>query len=195
MGSYTPGVQRTCSRCRKSEGEVPFPSYRSAYCNTCRPLVQQEWRSQNRETTRATEKRQRADRAQRDPDGEWRKELDKYLRSNFRITVAEFDRMYAAQDGRCGICGKQGRGSTRPVGAKPLRRLAIDHDRRCCSGDKSCGRCVRGLLCTSCNPKIGFFELFEEECLAWRHRRYVPLEEVVIDVRRDWRRRVQADSA
>ncbi len=34
----------------------------------------------------------------------------------------------------------------------------IDHDHGCCPNSNSCGRCIRGLLCTRCNLRVGSFE-------------------------------------
>jgi len=31
----------------------------------------------------------------------------------------------------------------------------VDHDHECCSGSKSCGKCIRGILCHLCNKGIG----------------------------------------
>jgi hypothetical protein len=57
------------------------------------------------------------------------------------ITRTIRDWMYESQGRACAGCGT------------PMADfdLDIDHDHACCPGDYSCGRCVRGLVCRSCN--------------------------------------------
>jgi hypothetical protein len=49
---------------------------------------------------------------------------------------------YLALGNKCFICGS-------------TEKLNVDHDHSCCSGPKTCGKCVRGLLCMNCNLTIG----------------------------------------
>lgn len=68
----------------------------------------------------------------------------------YRMTPERWDEMLIAQNGRCAICAAP---------EPPDRRLAVDHDHACCPHPKrSCGKCIRGLLCTSCNNRLGIVE-------------------------------------
>lgn len=42
--------------------------------------------------------------------------------------------------------------------SKGSRMSHIDHDHACCPGDRGCASCVRGLLCISCNVRLGAYE-------------------------------------
>jgi hypothetical protein len=65
--------------------------------------------------------------------------------------------MLAAQGGLCAIC-QRAETKLQPQTGLP-HRLAVDHDHTCCPGQlTSCGRCVRGLLCASCNLSLGALE-------------------------------------
>ena len=53
--------------------------------------------------------------------------------------------MLKAQNGKCAIC-------------KQNKPEVVDHDHKCCSGRKTCGKCVRSLLCKRCNTFVGYIE-------------------------------------
>lgn len=79
----------------------------------------------------------------------WCKECyaDNQRSKSLNITGTEYRAMLAAQGGVCAVCRRPD-----PSG----RRLAVDHDHRCCpERGKSCGKCIRGLLCGPCNMSIG----------------------------------------
>jgi hypothetical protein len=69
---------------------------------------------------------------------------------NYRITPEQYEAMLSQQGGCCAVCG-----ATEPGGNGS--RWHIDHDHNCCPGRKSCGECIRGLLCSKCNTGLGQF--------------------------------------
>lgn len=82
------------------------------------------------------------------------------LSATHRVTPNRFRELRAAQDGVCGICKLSDahiQGDPRSRGS--LRPLFIDHDHMCCHlRSKTCGDCIRGLLCNGCNVRLGRFE-------------------------------------
>ena len=64
----------------------------------------------------------------------------------YGITLEQYNEMLARQDGHCAIC---------PATPEEVGTLCVDHDHSCCPGEKTCGNCLRGLLCPACNTAIG----------------------------------------
>lgn len=74
------------------------------------------------------------------------KEYD--LQRRYGISQKMYDDMLSRQMNSCAICSR----STEEVGT-----LVVDHDHSCCPGRKTCGLCVRSLLCGYCNRGLGLF--------------------------------------
>lgn len=69
----------------------------------------------------------------------------------FGITREQYDALLAIQGGVCWIC-KQPPDFGR-------KSLSVDHDHDCCADkDKTCGNCIRGLICGACNLALGLFD-------------------------------------
>jgi hypothetical protein len=68
----------------------------------------------------------------------------------YGLTIDQFNTMLVEQGIACKICRK-------PFDPEKIRgkRGSIDHDHACCPGPYSCGKCVRGILCTNCNNILG----------------------------------------
>jgi len=69
-------------------------------------------------------------------------EYDRHIQRAYGITLKEYNCMLEEQGGGCAICGK--------TPAKEGRRLAVDHSH-------ITGK-VRGILCGTCNIKLGMIE-------------------------------------
>jgi hypothetical protein len=69
---------------------------------------------------------------------------ERHLRYKYLMTLEQFDLRSA---NGCEICGD-----------KPERSLQVDHDHHCCNGEKTCGKCVRGIICNKCNQAVDKME-------------------------------------
>lgn len=74
------------------------------------------------------------------------------LKYTYNITIEQYNNILKVQNYSCAICG-----SKRKIGA---HKLCVDHDHHCCPDKRSCGKCVRGLLCKGCNIVLGRFETY-----------------------------------
>lgn len=66
------------------------------------------------------------------------------------LTIEQREAILQYQNGGCAIC------ETKTPGGK-YNQFHVDHDHSCCPGSRSCGKCIRGLLCHNCNTALGLF--------------------------------------
>lgn len=72
---------------------------------------------------------------------------DKMREQRFGISRAEFDALFKSQGNLCAICRGDNPGTN---------YWSVDHDHACCPQmDKTCGKCIRGILCVRCNHALG----------------------------------------
>jgi hypothetical protein len=69
------------------------------------------------------------------------------LRNHYRLEPDDYLAKLQAQDNTCAVC-------RRDLGPSPH----VDHDHECCPGSRSCGKCIRDLLCGDCNVVLGIFQ-------------------------------------
>lgn len=118
-----------CATCKKSKRHDKFSGDTLTICDECRLEVA---RANRRPEVIAAERAAELDR---------QKEARlRYRCANYGITIDDYHRMHADQDGRCPICLRRFSASVQPN---------IDH----CH---TTGR-VRGLLCQPCNTTLGMW--------------------------------------
>jgi hypothetical protein len=91
--------------------------------------------------------------------------------ATYSITAEDYANLLAAQGGCCAICG-------RPMRQK---RFSVDHDHSCCNGPTSCGKCVRGLICSVDNKYLGYIRDNPEAALRMAEYLVNPPARAVLD--------------
>lgn len=71
------------------------------------------------------------------------------MEKHYKVTEEKFNALLKAQGGHCAICLKV---------EEYTKNWHIDHDHSCCPSNKTCGLCVRGILCSFCNKALGMFK-------------------------------------
>lgn len=85
--------------------------------------------------------------------GNWRRAQ---LKHKYNLSLEDFNTMLLSQNGVCVICGGVNKGKLTDV------PLSVDHNH-------TTGQ-VRGLLCSPCNSKLGWFESNKEALLSYTNR-------------------------
>ena len=122
--------------------------------------AQDNWEAKNREDRNEY----RAGWAKNDRDLNREKYRHKeHIRDTEKYGVSEewYRDKLIAQCGVCALCKHLNH-----VG-NSMQRLTIDHNHECCNiKTKSCGKCVRGLLCSACNFRLSYLENILKEALV-----------------------------
>lgn len=98
---------------------------------------------------------------QRHPERRKEQDRKQTLKRNFGLTPEQYQEILDSQGGVCAICKK------RPNEDTMGRVFAVDHDHNCCPGRATCGKCIRGILCFTCNAGLGGLENYLEEVRSY----------------------------
>lgn len=111
--------------------------YNRRWYEAHRDRVQETHRESSRRWREANREQVRESRRHREQNREYA------VTRRHGISRAQRNAMYEAQGQACAGC------------RTPMldSELEIDHDHACCPGPRSCGGCVRGLVCRSCNAR------------------------------------------
>lgn len=74
---------------------------------------------------------------------------NKELFNRYGITLAQWNALFERQGNACAICHRTSTADG---------RWMTDHDHSCCPTAKTCGGCVRAILCHDCNITVGYIE-------------------------------------
>jgi len=139
-------TSKVCTRCKIEKHLDAFGNAGRgderlrSYCKECAA----DYRRHPDAIARAKSNRDKYNANRREKYDPEREKFSK-IRINYNLSKEQYEALYDSQSGSCAICGA-------------TENLVVDHDHACCpAAAKSCGKCVRGLLCGNCNNGLGRF--------------------------------------
>jgi len=87
------------------------------------------------------------------------------IHKKYKLTKQMYLDLLEQQNGVCAICENS-----------PKSYLAVDHDHSCCPTSKTCGECIRGLLCGGCNSALGRIKDDPTKLVKYLEKRGSPSE-------------------
>src|ERR1700749_1122771 len=130
------GKSGAASGCRGRGRHVPALLGMEAPCKTAETMERNRLYNRDHPHRGSPESRKKSNR--------------KYRISSYGLTQELFDLLLGAQRNACGMCHE-------PFEERQL--IHVDHDHACCQRkNRSCGKCIRGLLCHTCNIALGYIE-------------------------------------
>lgn len=146
--------KKTCIKCKIEKDLDLFPKDkrntdgRFNTCRACKKLYTVEWFCRNPKKKEEYKKKNgiyaiRFYQKNKDRIRKRRKFIQ------YGLTPEQFSSKLLEQENKCKICG------ILLDNLQPWTTPHVDHDHSCCDREGSCGKCVRGLLCGSCNHMLG----------------------------------------
>lgn len=148
-----PDGKKWCPRCACTYDIAEFTTVNGivrGYCTTCDATYKREWLNDlDAEDLAAYRARKKASDMRHSVTRRiWN------LKNNYNMTFGQYEKMLAEQNGVCKICHKP----ETAVRDGNVLDLSVDHDHTCCPDKaRSCGKCIRGLICGNCNKGLGSF--------------------------------------
>ena len=130
-------IKKNCTKCFKSKSIESFyknKNFKDGRAYSCIDCSKKDHKNRAKDPARKKDMR------------------NNHLRSRYGITIEDYEKMMALQNGLCAICKKEETKKHSKYGN--IMPLSVDHDHL--TGE------VRGLLCSQCNMLLGRLESSKE---------------------------------
>lgn len=157
------GDIRTCRRCQQQYDRVKDYDAGTKYCGDCRRdgvayEVKKATRDKKQGACDLCGTAMRASAAMWTICGPCQQQLPDYVWRQLRHHHAPISFVRnVINNPTCQICGIDLIGRAKDRRGKHRSKMHMDHDHSCCDDERSCGKCLRGILCEAHNTGLGKF--------------------------------------